>query len=249
MIKTLVTAAAGAALAFTLATAPARADGMAAKGYSAAPAAGCSNRFGGAYIGAHVGSGSMTSTLTQRDSLSFFGTDSSQTKDAMVFGGQIGYNWQRCGVVFGVEADLTMGDLDTSRTYYAFFGLPVGLNRSVDWIGSVRTKSGVVVGDLFIYATGGIAFANMSTKSDVFGYSTFKMDDTRIGWVAGIGTEYAINDRMSITGDVLYYDFGTEHAVSDLTYISYDDRSTMWVSRIGLNFKLGSREAAYEPMK
>jgi opacity protein-like surface antigen len=76
----------------------------------------------------------------------------------------------------------------------------------------------------------------------------------RIGWVAGVGTEYALTDSIRVTGDVLYYDFGTERGSLNTALglpitASFDDHSSLWVTRIGLNFKLGDRGHSHESLK
>ena len=255
---------AGSAIALALSVAPAFADGMEKKSYAAA-AHECDNsgRFGGAYVGASVGSGSLTSTLTDRFNSSF-GTDSSQTQDGWVLGGQAGYNMQKCNTVFGVEADFAWTDLNSGRGFGPYAGvLNAGatdqLNRETNWLGSVRTRAGVVVGDLLLYATGGIALADFKTTGTrTLANGTtgqlFQMSDNRFGWVTGVGTEYAISDKISLTGSALYYDFGTRHTdagpnIGGFDQRNYDERQTLWVTRMGVNIKLGERAPHYEPMK
>lgn len=244
---------AGAVCALAMGSFSASADGY-VKGGGGSYAGGCdnSNRFSGAFIGLHAGSGSLRNTTTDRDYFSN-GSDVTLTKDGFIGGGQVGYNWQKCNTVFGIEADLAFASLDSRRDYD--FGY-MNFERKIDWLGSIRTKTGLVVGDLFLYATGGIAFmdSSLSVEGDG-GYLSGKINSgTRVGWVAGVGTEYALNDRMSITSDVLYYDFGTETGKATYTgccggEYRFDDTQSLWVARMGLNFRLGAREVAYEPMK
>ncbi len=229
-----------------------QADGM-SKGYgkSAGPASyGCdASKFGGGFVGIHGATGSLTSTLTDREFVSWGGS-TERTEDGYAFGAQIGYNWAKSSTVFGIEADISWADFDSRETISG-----VTINREMDWLSSIRTKSGLAINDLFIYVTGGVAFANMNTRTDdvVLFDRTTRIDETRFGWVAGVGTEYAWSDRVRITGDILYYDLGTEHANGraffDTIPFRFDDHNSLWVSRIGLNFSLGDRSAAYEPMK
>ena len=240
---------AGAAVAFAISLAPAFADGYEKKASYAAPAAPVCDaaKFGGAFIGIHGGYGTMESTLTNRDLPFLIGLGQSnvQSSDGYVAGGQIGYNFARCNTIFGIEADFAMSNIDESKDY--FFGL-ANVNHSLDWLSSVRTKAGVAVGDMFIYATGGVAFASIDSSVSIGGTTVYRNDDTRIGWVAGLGTEYAISDRVRLTGDVMYYDFGTETTAIGGVF-RVDDHHSLWVSRIGLNFKLGGDHADYAPMK
>lgn len=243
--------------------APAMADGMPKGAYAAPPpmiAPGCAaSKFAGFYAGLNVGFGSLTSSLHDRDSLiAPAGSYYEHTEDGWSFGGQAGYNWVQCNTFFGIEADFAWANIDSTTGYGAnvFPGGLVNISHSMDWLASVRTRSGIALGDMLIYVSGGIAWADISTTytNNAFPFTNFSSSDTRVGWVAGVGTEYAWTDRIRITGDVLYYDFGTDTtnvAFAPLNF-RFDDHHTLWVSRIGINFALGgARESlvAHDPLK
>ena len=253
VMKNLCKLTAGVVLALALVASPAMADGY-KKPHAGHPAAApecAASKFGGFYLGVHGGMGSLTSNFTPEGIISI-----EKTEDGITFGGQMGYNWVKCHSLFGIEADFAFADFDSNSTILgALFGpgAPT-LSRSMDWLGSIRTKSGIALGDVMLYVTGGIAFANIETSLDFGGVNITRVDDTRIGWVAGVGTEYALTDSIRITGDVLYYDFGTENsglnpALGFPVAVNFEDHHSLWVSRIGLNFKLGDRATAYEPLK
>lgn len=251
---------AGAAVALTLGLAPALADGVDKKASYAAPApvaAGCdASKFAGFYAGVHIGAGSLTSTTTDRDFATWGGSDQ-VTEDGIAVGGQVGYNWVKCSGLFGIEADLSWTNIDSNRSYFNNAPNPANVSNSLDWLGSIRTRSGIAIGDVMLYATGGLAFAsidNAVTQANFIGANALdvRSSGTRWGWVAGVGSEYALTDTVRLTGDVLYYDFGTESSSQTFTppgsTFRFDDHHTLWVSRIGLNFKLGDR-TSYEPLK
>lgn len=240
---------------------PTLADGMpkGARGPAPMMAPGCAaSKFAGFYAGVNGGMGSLTSTLTDRDGASNFpfvpfGSTSTfqHTEDGFSFGGQLGYNWVQCSTFFGVEADFSWADFDSSTGYgqqLPFFPSGATVSHSIDWLASIRTRAGIAIGDMLIYATGGFAFADISTQYTNNGFIpgafAFSSSGTRTGWVAGFGTEYAWTNNIRITGDLLYYDFGTE--TTNVTSIfapgsnfRFDDHHSLWVSRIGLNFALG----------
>ena len=258
MLKSLSTIAVGAALALTIGTAPVQADGMArGKGASAGSysGGGCDNRFNGFYGGIHGSYASLESRLTDRDASQLLGAgfqEISHSESSIGFGGSVGFNVQNCSVVWGVVADLSFADLGSSESYLTN---TQNVSRSTDWYGSVRTRLGLAIGGLMLYTTGGIGWADFSTSVTSAAITTRLFDDTRIGWVGGVGTEYVWSDRISIVSEALHYGFGTEKTSSDLglggAAFRFDDTQSMWVTRIGINFKLGDHSSRHEgaPMK
>ncbi len=238
---------------------PSLADGMPRGARAPAPMMqpGCAaSKFGGFYAGVHGGMGSLTSTLTDLNNFQGFpvnpfgGSSSLQhTEDGWEFGGQVGYNWVQCNTFFGIEADFSWADFDSNRLYGVSLVNPFGTNVShqMDWLASIRTRAGIALGDMMIYATGGLAFADIQTQvTNNFPFPvalSYSSSGTRTGWVAGVGTEYAWTNQIRITGDVLYYDFGTESgsftSIFAPTPFRFDDHHSLWVSRIGINFALG----------
>ena len=260
MLKALSTLAVGAALALAVGSAPVQADGMArGKGASAGSysGGGCDNRFNGFYGGLHGSYATLESRLTSRDL--GLPIEITHNEGSVAFGGSVGFNVQKCSVVWGVVADLSFADLGSNESYAGAVNPFVNVSRSTDWYGSVRTRLGFAIEGLMLYTTGGVAWADFAmTGSSVPANVSVKLfDDTRLGWVGGIGTEYVWSDRISIVSEALYYDFGTEKASSDLGTVGagpfrFDDHQAMWVTRIGINFKLGDHGARHEaapPMK
>lgn len=231
------------------------ADGYVGAKKPAHHAGGCSwgGRFSGFYVGANVGYARHQADTLEREilGLSVF----NDSEDGFVAGAQVGYNWQCGAMLFGIEADWNWADLERQRTYDILGLVPLFENRrSVDWYGTLRTKSGIIVQDtLLLYVTGGLAFANITNRLDIplANINVFDRDDVRWGWTAGFGTEWAINDRISLKSEVLYMQFeDSNHSVPIIGPIAIDftDRDSMWVSRIGLNFKF-HRDAHYEALK
>lgn len=251
MIRTIATAAVGAMLA--IATTPVLADGMAKGGGGyAAPAyskPACAN-FGGFYIGANVGSTYYDSTTVDRDNaLGNFGFGSSVSSSTNDFlgGVQIGYNAQRGCTLFGVEADWSFMDAGDSRDYLDGFGGQAVVRSNVEWLGTIRTRAGLVIDNLMLFVTGGLAFADFDKGLEVGpvggpAAATFSASDTRWGWVAGFGTEYAFSDRISLKSEALFVRFEDEtssHDVPGVGTFRIDHQDSLWVGRIGLNIKLG----------
>jgi outer membrane immunogenic protein len=67
------------------------------------------------------------------------------------------------------------------------------------WFGTTRIRTGVVVDNLLLYVTGGLAYANIKRDALFFNddnpglQETFSSSKIRLGWTAGAGAEWAIN--------------------------------------------------------
>jgi outer membrane immunogenic protein len=147
-------------------------------------------------------------------------------------GGQIGYNWQLTGWVFGIEADFqgvsNNNNFDTVRTeVIANNGLPIVTtvdgSRQIDWFGTVRGRLGwLATPTLLLYGTGGLAYGHIKSNisitqshevlfdSPTFGSTFASNSKTRAGWTAGAGFEWMFFPRWSAKVEYLYYDLGDQ---------------------------------------
>ena len=74
------------------------------------------------------------------------------------------------------------------------------------------------------------------------GAERFSFSDTRWGWTAGAGTEWALWKNVSIKSEVLYLDFGDKghsfaSAQSGGTRFNFTTQDSVWVARTGLNLR------------
>jgi outer membrane immunogenic protein len=140
-----------------------------------------SGNWQGAYIGVNSGGG--------------FGKASVNRISGVVGGLQGGYNWQSDRFVFGLEADGTISDV-ISRS--------VADTYRQNWMASGRGRAGyLIANNLMGYATGGIGIAATEYKS-----TTGSKSINAVGWVAGIGAEFQVDQHFSLRGEVLHYDLG-----------------------------------------
>src|SRR5262249_22857707 len=123
-----------------------------------------------------------------------------------MFGGQLGCQYQTGGFVFGIE-----GDIDGVNLKRAFVAGPGALDPFLpgdtvvfrnDWQASVRGRLGYAWDRWLIYATGGVAFANVKATVGLvpaaFGAPAFlaSASNTATGGTVGAGIEYAILDYL-----------------------------------------------------
>lgn len=140
-------------------------------------------------------------------------------------GSQIGYNWQRGSIVYGLEGDidgtglrensaspLTRTTLSGTQTVTANF------SANVDWSATVRGRLGYAVDRGLLYATGGLAVAGTSLNTtysivEPAGFGPFpgtaSGSNVLVGWTAGVGGEWAFNKKWSAALEYRHSDLGT----------------------------------------
>lgn len=200
----------------------------------------------GLYVGANAGyswgrtdlgytSDALPTVTTTLDPNSFLG------------GGQIGYNWQLGSLVFGVEGDLAWRHGTDAATFTSgnIFGDFASFNTEQNWVGTARPRIGFATNNWLIYGTGGVAFGGFQhsvteTRPGVF-TRTLTNSDTKAGWTAGGGVEYAFTNQWSLGVEYLFMDFGTDTLGQPATAplpastTTFDEKSH--VVRAKLNYK------------
>ncbi len=110
-----------------------------------------------------------------------------------------GANFQTGQLLLGMEADITGGDLKESKDWLT----PLEIN----YVGTVRGRVGFSMGDMLLYATGGLAYSRMTARHSIPADSAREMF---LGWTAGAGIDLHVNERWFIRTEYLYTDLGTE---------------------------------------
>jgi outer membrane immunogenic protein len=167
--------------------------------------------------------------------------------NSFIGGGQIGYNWQLGSFVVGIEGDLAWRHGTDSATFTSgtVFGDFAVFNTEQNWAGTVRPRLGFATSHWLLYGTGGVAFggfkhAYTETRPGVL-TRTLGDSDTKAGWTAGGGVEYAFTTQWSLGVEYLYMDFGTTTLAQPATpplpasTAAFDDKSH--VVRAKLNYK------------
>jgi len=110
-----------------------------------------------------------------------------------------------------------------------------------------------VLDNLLLYVTGGIAAARTSTNwyhTDLPVVRNATFTDWRWGWTAGVGTEWAFGNGFSLKTEVLYVnlverDYQAQFFTPPPAAPSrWSHNDSMWVSRIGLNYRFGGPAVA-----
>ncbi len=180
----------------------------------------------GWYIGGNIGYGWGENTNPSISSNFIDPTDPTENffpglKPAGVIGGgQIGYNWQvNPNWVVGLEADFQGADIKDSaaNTLSGFvgrtpFSITEGLSEKLDFFGTGRLRLGWAAGNWLFYGSGGVAYGNVKSTisvSDTLGdLVAGSRSETRAGWAAGGGVNYAVTPNWILGVDYLHYDLG-----------------------------------------
>jgi outer membrane immunogenic protein len=229
----------------------------------------------GFYIGGNAGAvasvPSGTSDFRDTADVPPFDTNPEQFSSAnwsFLGGFQAGYNWQINPYwVVGVEADW-----DWARTRYSFCrqtdisssacidsgdGFESIASRT-DWIGTARARVGVTEAGILLYGTGGAAWGRVVTtlsqsclvngcgaNSTLALAASSTTTTDKVGWVAGVGVEYALSANWSAKAEWLYIDLGkinsslTTAGTPGLQTTSWSRNERYDELRVGLNYKFG----------
>jgi outer membrane immunogenic protein len=228
---------------------------------SPAHRAGCAY-FGGFYLGGQAGIANYSNSFSDVDNFGvnkidpFLHEEVSQSGRGALAGAQAGYNWQSGCTVFGIETDWAWTGAKASTVISDGGGFPpettdhITPTSKLRWFGTTRIRTGVVVDNLLLYVTGGLAYANIKRDTLFFEdngpvQETFSRSKTRLGWTAGAGAEWAINHNWSLKSEFLYMQFEkdetthTSQIFSEGAQFRLKNEDSAWVGRIGLNYRFG----------
>jgi outer membrane immunogenic protein len=187
----------------------------------------------GLYVGAHAGYGwgawdgnqiYTDAALVPAVPYGPFDASSHTIKgNGALAGGQLGYNYQFGRFVAGVEGDGSWANLKGDTTLFPYpadpargtaFGTPAwGFGIENNWLATARGRFGLTVTPtLLFYGTGGVAFGGFHETHTVLGYgyadnAISTRDETKAGWTAGTGVEWALSNNWSAKAEYLFMSF------------------------------------------
>ena len=216
-------------------------------GYTqAADAAGAKYDWTGFYAGLNAGLAINNSGYNLQPTGSFAGegnennpliTDSGNfNSTAFTGGGQLGYNYQICNFVIGMETDFNYNGVNESKSVDRALDAPLSggfihsVNQKFDYFGTLRARVGFTPRDRWlVYGTGGLAYGHVNSNSNaLFTFDGQSLDNyigsssnTRVGWTAGAGSEYAFYNNWSAKIEYNYIDLGSHS-------YTYDDSTQLF---------------------
>jgi outer membrane immunogenic protein len=173
--------------------------------------------YAGVHAGALIGEGKL-------DSAKFSGA-------GFIGGVHAGYNYQfDGGFVVGLETDIDYSSFDKSKTVTNDV-ITANAKFKNEWDGSTRARLGYAIDNFLPYITGGVAYGNEKISINGVGSNS----DTRVGWTAGAGVEYAIDQNWLVRGEVRYVDLGSKSIsiAGDRSKLKFDGTDL----NIGVSYK------------
>ncbi len=169
-------------------------------------------------------------------------------------GAQVGYNYQIGALVLGAEADIQYTDINSRTSRVGTSGANSVFSQEMDYLGTVRLKVGYAMDRFMVYATGGLAYGDVSNRATFFNAAVptqvdyiGRSSDVEVGYAIGAGLEYAFTNNLSLKAEYLYYDLGTKKvavnqqnfALAAGSYVSRFDNDGHIV-RAGLNYRFST---------
>lgn len=135
--------------------------------------------------------------------------------EAFVGGLQVGADHQIGVLVLGVVIDGSLGNFESSSVTRMDYDTDWAMQSSIEGFGSARARLGFTTGNLMLYATGGVAFAQVETAMQTISItgpvtmSELSDDSWHVGYVIGAGAEWQFAPGWSFGLEALHYDFGS----------------------------------------
>lgn len=155
------------------------------------------------------------------DNSSFVGgSDDGET--GFIGGGHVGYDYQINNFIVGAVADLNYIDAQSSTSYTLPTGTGTqtfGAEQDINFVGTVRAKAGVAMDRFAVYATGGLAYADIDNEYsggnvylDTANNRAFAVsastDSDDVGYAVGAGFDVMATQNISFGLEYLYTDLG-----------------------------------------
>lgn len=223
----------------------------------------------GYYVGAQLGGVGAFSDVTDPLGPSIFGNPNVATGPSA--GGQIGYNYQSGNIVYGLEAEVALPEVQGTSTCSSVSGQFINSNCKIgiNAFGALTGRIGLALGPdgrSLIYGKGGAAWssgsASLATNDSEAGrygnpFTRAKTDLNQWGWTLGAGAEYALTGNWSVKAEYDYANFGdTSIALPPSAYMDGNGAITesvpgrqghisqdMQLFKLGVNYRFGDHGA------
>jgi outer membrane immunogenic protein len=209
-------------------------------------------RWSGFYTGGEAGFAVGTSTDKDLSlpvpvvTLSNTLNKNSTTVTGATYGGYFGYNWQVGPLVYGVEASFNGTSLGGSWTstqipvLAAIGQVEYDCEHDMSWFASATGRLGFAQGRVLLYGRGGFVWGNDETMLTAHFFDDTSVSEqdsvSRFGWTAGLGVEYAVNDRLSTRIEYSHLGFGGKEIFGGGDHVDV----TFDTIKLGASYKLSN---------
>ncbi|MBN8607923.1 MAG: porin family protein [Caulobacterales bacterium] len=165
----------------------------------------------------------------------YSGRDLGQDWNHLSGGVEAGFNIQRGPMVFGVDGQVAYaGQRSRSTSFYVAdmgYDGTDSVESELEWFGTARARLGYAASpNLMVYGAGGIAFGQVNTTaindvgydSDFIVYEAEGREErTELGWTVGVGGQWAVNDRWSVTAEASHINLDDSQTHMTTTYSDF----------------------------
>jgi outer membrane immunogenic protein len=181
----------------------------------------------GFYAGVHAGYASGSSDW---EFAAAPASNVSVSPKGYLFGLTLGYNWQLGSFVYGLEADYSFGDVNGETTCLGVLTCETKHSS----LATFRGRIGYAFDRFLPYLTAGGAYGNIKASIPQV---PLESSDSKFGWAAGAGIEYAFLGNWTAKLEYLYVDLGS----FETNFFTPVTTNTVSLSeniiRVGLNYK------------
>ncbi len=121
----------------------------------------------------------------------------------LVAGAFGGYNWQSNKLVYGIDAEFGLGEVD--GTFFPFPCGGTGCTTELNQFATLRARLGTEVGNALIYGALGAAWGTFKLTLGAIPPVT----DDSFGWTGAIGYELPLQNNWRLRTEVSVMDFGS----------------------------------------
>lgn len=145
----------------------------------------------------------------------------------------VGYDWQHGNLVYGAVLSVHGGDMNANPTTGSIFGC-TGCETSVDKLATLRGRLGWALGKTLVFASAGAARANALGSA---GDGTVTTGEDKLsGWIAGLGVEHFISQKLTVSAEYLHTDLGRLELPTSCFVDCYTDIEFGMV-QLGINYR------------
>jgi outer membrane immunogenic protein len=156
--------------------------------------------------------------------------DFSSNDESWFLGGAIGYDQQYGPLLLGGVFDLSGSNISNT----ARIGV-TSIKTELDWFATGRVRVGIPVNRFLVYGSGGMAWGNFDINALNI-YAPFSGHYSQVGWAAGAGAAYALQESWVVDASYLHLGFGTVGLTSIFSSMTTNLSSDLW--RIGIIYKV-----------